>query len=321
MADANATAPEDQAPEDAQGQTTQPEDGDFESFFNDYANGKAADEEPEAAAEPEQTAGEENEAQDEQPPAEGGDAQPELTEREQELQTRLDRLQQSEASQRGRVGALQRQINEFRRQQSAPQQSGQQPATPPTDTTQGDAEQQGDQKQAIAEEHGSEDWSAFQQDFPDIAKALNARFEQLGRIEERVNQRISSVEQSVQPMQEQAHQQYLADQTRALEARHSDWQQVVNAPAFQEWLQQQPQWMQSQMESDNADDASALLDFYKATSQQAGSDDRATAEQAEREKRTQRLAQSQTPQRRGVGPRQAVPDEFEAAFNYYAKKR
>jgi len=316
------TAPGDQAPDETQDKATD----DFESHFASFASGNAEETPPEEpAAESEQPESEAGEEQGGQPREEGQSEppaeEPELTEREKELQAQLERLQQSEASQRGRVGALQRQINEFKRQQQAPQSSGQPSASQSTQQPAGQSQQERDQKQAIAEEAGSEDWEAFKQDFPDIANALDARFAELSRLEERVNQRISSVEQSVQPMQEQAHQQYLADQMRALEARHSDWQEVVNAPAFQEWLQQQPQWVQDQMESDNADDASALLDFYKATSQQAGSDDRAAAQQAEREKRNQRLANAQTPTRRGPAQRQAVPDEFEAAFNHYAKKR
>ncbi|KJZ07166.1 hypothetical protein TW86_18085 [Halomonas sp. S2151] len=309
---------------------------DFESHFNAFSAGATSTEDESAA---DQESDQPSKRQDdEDTDSDNGEGQgsdgeqaensaPEPTARELELQQNLDRLRQSEASQRGRVGAYQRQINELKRQ-LAQQQGSQEPqqheqrGQPPAQSTSGESSSEADQKQAIAEHHGSEDWKAFEEDFPEMAGAINARLAEVSRLEERLNQRIAGVEQSVQPIQQQAHDQYLDSQMRALEARHSDWREVVNAPAFQQWLQQQPSWLQQQMESENADDASALLDFYK--SQSAGSDSaqgNTAAADAERAKRQQRLAGAVTPQRRGAAKRDAVPEDWEGQFNHFAKQK
>ncbi|MGQ7248286.1 hypothetical protein ACUN9Y_13245 [Halomonas sp. V046] len=334
MSHQNPSAPEDQAlnNDDENRPETSGED-DFESYFDAFSSGSlSADDsggDGEGSADDTKNGegggagGEEGKSAESTP---SGVEQPESTERERELQANLDRLTQSEASQRGRVGAYQRQINELKRQLAQQQSDGSQQESPsgklPAQSSSEKSSPEADQKQAIAEQNGSEDWKAFEEDFPEMASAINARLAETGRIEERLNQRIAGVEQSVQPIQQQAHDQYLDSQMRALEARHSDWRDVVNAPAFQQWLQQQPIWLQQQMESENADDASALLDFYKG--QTAGSDsaqgDTAAAE-AERAKRQQRLAGAVTPQRRGAAKRDAVPDDWEGQFAHFAKQK
>ncbi|WP_043530467.1 hypothetical protein [Litchfieldella xinjiangensis] len=232
-----------------------------------------------------------------------------------DLESRLKQLEHSERSQRGRVGALSRQIQErdriiaeLQNRQAAPQ------PTPSKKT--GESQDVKDQKQAIADEHGVDDWESFRQDFPDIANALDSRFEQMSRMEERINSRLEEVNGVIQPIQQQAHEQHLAGQFAALEARHKDWREVVSAPAFQQWLEQQPEWMQKQVESENADDASALLDIYKGLHATAGESRNDT-----REQRNNRLAQAQTVSRRGAPRPSGAPDDFEGAFNHYATQK
>ncbi|WP_277810686.1 hypothetical protein [Chromohalobacter canadensis] len=319
MATEQTPAPEQQAPAD--NEAAQPED-DFEAMFAEYSGSQPADdtaeqEGGETGAESETAEGgeEERQAQAEQ--------EEELTPREKELQAQLDRLQQSEASQRGRVGALQRQINEFKRNQGGqqrPAQGGQQASQPSNSSGE---QQEADQKQAMAEAAGSDDWESLKQDFPDIARAVEARLEGDRQETARLQQEVADLRSTVQPMQEQAHEQYLGSQKRALEARHSDWKEVVNAPAFQQWLQQQPASISSLFESEDAAEAAALLDLYKSTNPPTGSysaQGNAQAE-AEREKRQQRLAGAVTPQRRGAAKRDAVPDDWEGQFNHFAKSK
>lgn len=230
-----------------------------------------------------------------------------------DLRARLEQLEHSERSQRGRVGALSRQLQErdriiaeLKSRQAAPQPQGKA----------GESQEVTDQKQAIADEYGADDWKAFEEDFPDIAKALNSRFEQMSRMEERINARLEEVNGAIQPIQQQAHEQHLAGQFAALEARHKDWREVVSAPAFQQWLEQQPEWMQKQVESENADDASALLDIYKGLHASPGESRNDT-----REQRNNRLAQAQTVSRRGAPRPSGAPDDFEGAFNHYASQK
>lgn len=319
MADQQTLAPEDQAPVD--GQT----EGSFDDYFAEFSSGKAAQNDAEAKEQ------EQEQAEDDQPDSSDSangedDSQPEeleLTPRERELQEQLERLRQSESSQRGRVGAYQRQINELKRQldqDSRPTQQGgpggQQPREPSRTE---EAQQEADQKQAMADAVGSEDWESLKQDFPDIARALEARLDADRQERTQLQQEVAELRSTVQPIQQQAHEQYLDSQMRALEARHSDWQEVVNAPAFQQWLQQQPPSIQTLMESDDAAEAAALLDFYKNVSPATGSD--SAQADAQREKRQQRLAGAMTPQRRGAARRDAVPDDWEGQFNHFAKQK
>lgn len=230
----------------------------------------------------------------------------------EDLKARLEQLEHSERSQRGRVGALSRQLQERDRIIAELRSRQTQPAQSKT----GVSQQVADQKQAIADEHGSADWEAFRQDFPDIAKALDSRFDEMSRMEERINARLEEVNGAIQPIQQQAHEQHLASQFAALEARHPDWREVVGAPAFQQWLEQQPEWMQKQVESESADDASALLDIYKGLHATPGESRNDT-----REQRNNRLAQAQTVSRRGAPRPAGAPDDFEGAFNHFASKR
>ena len=323
MATEQTPAPEQQAPAD--NEAAQPED-DFEAMFAEYSGSQPADD----TAEQEQEVGESEADTESSEQAEGGEEErqaqqeEELTPREKELQAQLDRLQQSEASQRGRVGALQRQINEFKRNQGSqqrPAQSGQQASQ--QSKSSGNEQQEADQKQAMAEAVGSDDWESLKQDFPDIARALEARLEGDRQERARLQQEVADLRSTVQPIQQQAHEQYLGSQMRALEARHSDWQEVVNAPAFQQWLQQQPPSIQALTDSDDAAEAAALLDLYKGTNPSAGSDSAQGNAQADaqREKRQQRLAGAVTPQRRGAAKRDAVPDDWEGQFNHFAKSK
>ncbi|MFC0268572.1 hypothetical protein [Kushneria aurantia] len=317
---ANSPTPEAQASENNQHQPGQEED--FDAAFAEYASGTSADHD---TPEP-QAGGNGNDSEEEPPEPSSDDEHPAPSERERQLMSQLERLQQSEASQRGRVGALQRQINAFRRQQAgqppreAPQNGQPSAGSSTKSEPRKENQQERDTKQAAAEAVGSEDWESLKQDFPDIARALESRLDQDRQQRAHLEQQIAEMQSTVQPMQEQAHQQYLDGQMRALEARHTDWQEVVNAPAFQQWLNQQPDRVQAMMESEDAAEAAALLDFYKGSQQQAGSNDRAAAQQAERDRRQQRLAQSQAPQRRGTGQRHAAPEDFEAAFKHYASQ-
>ncbi|QJQ93918.1 MULTISPECIES: hypothetical protein [Halomonadaceae] len=295
---------------------TDTDDTSFDDAFAEYSNrGRGdRDEYHRDAPEPdEDQAPEPDHGKDDEAPAElseGDEAQAS----DDDLKARLQQLEHSERSQRGRVGALSRQLQE--RDRIIAELKGRQAAPQPTPSKTGESKDVQDQKQAIADEHGVDDWDAFRNDFPDIAKALDSRFEHMSRMEERINSRLEEVNGAIQPIQQQAHEQHLAGQFAALEARHADWREVVSAPAFQQWLEQQPEWMQKQVESENADDASALLDIYKGLHPPPGESRNDT-----REQRNNRLAQAQTVSRRGSPRPSGAPDDFEGAFNHFASKR
>lgn len=286
---------------------------DFETAFAQYAKGEK--QEPETAdpevtepdVEGEQPA-EEGESADEEKPQDNDD----VIERLKALEAENERLKHSEASQRGRLGAYQRQINALQSKLHADQ-----------NTSGNDAKSDDAKRQEAADAAGVKDWEALKEDFPEVAKALDARLEsekkQIEADRQRqaqLEQQIAELQSAVQPIQQQAQDQYLKTQVDALSARHPDWREVVSAPAFAEWLDQQPESLKRLAQSNDAAEAAALMDLYKSHNGTSGAADSNSAD-----KRQERLASAQSVPRRGSTPKQGVPDEFEAAFAHYATKR
>jgi len=273
---------------------------DFESAFEEYSKASTpADERDEydRNAEPDDDAGE-----DDQP----GD----LSEKLKTLETENERLRHSDASQRGRLGAYQRQINEHQRK--AKELESAKPVT------QEDKPQDDDQqRQGMADSAGVDDWTEFKEDFPDMARAFESRLKADQAKQAQLQQEVAELRSTVQPMQEQAHQQQLQSEYVRLDGRHTDWREVVNAPEFDTWLKTQNPTIQALAGSESADDASALLDFYKGTSGTGDENSRAP----KHDKRQSRLANAQTVSRRGAATRSGAPEEFDAAFEHYAAKK
>ncbi len=280
---------------------------DFETAFAEYAGGEAA-EKPADDPAPEPEADEEAPEPEDAGQSSGED---DIAARLRALEAENERLKHSEASQRGRLGAYQRQINSL---QSKLQETQNTPGN--------DAKSDEQKRQEAADAAGVKDWEALKEDFPEVAKALDARLESEKRQIEADRQRqaqlerqIAELQSAVQPIQQQAQETYLRTQVDALSARHPDWREVVAAPAFAEWLNQQPDSLRRLSESNDAAEAAALMDLYKS---QTGV---TTAESNSADKRQERLASAQSVPRRGAAPKQGVPDEFEAAFAHYATKR
>ena len=287
------------------------ETDDFDSAFDEFANKDRDDEPQEPASEPALEDDPEDHGDDE-----GDDLAAKLA-RLEALERENQRLKQSEASQRGRVGAYQRQINELQRQMQERQQAAQQAQQPPQRDGQA-PEGDDQQRQDMAQSMGLEDWDAFKEDFPDMARAFEARLAADRQERARLEERLAEYEPALQSIQQQAQEQHLQAQEDALAARHPDWREVVAAPQFAEWLNQQPESLQRLTTSDDAAEAAALLDMYRAqTGTLSGTDSRA----ATHDRRQQRLANAQGVSRRGAAPRSGAPDDFDAAFDHYAAKK
>jgi len=275
----------------------------FEDAFAEYAQGSTpAEERDEYHRDPDATPDEEGE--------EDSDGQDDIAEKLKALEAENEKLRHSDASQRGRLGAYQRQINELQRKQQELES-----AKPTNDS--GEAQSDDQQRQDMAESMGVDDWAEFKEDFPDMARAFEARLKADQQRQAKLEQEVAELRSTVQPIQEQAHQQQLQSEYARLESRHDDWREVVNAPEFDTWLKTQNPSIQALAESDSADDASALLDFYKGSN--GGGDD--TSRAKPHDKRQSRLANAQTVSRRGAGQRSGAPDEFDAAFEHYAAKQ
>lgn len=307
-------------------------DDDFDAAFDEFSGGGGADT---SATDADFEGGNQDQGDGDGQPAEGdgqddqqgeGQAGPSdegMTPRERELHEQLERLRHSEASQRGRLGAYQRQINELQRQMQERQGGGQQstasaqPSQQPSHGGQ-DAASDDQQRQDMAESMGLESWEEFKADFPDMARAVDARLEQDRQKSAQLERELAELRSTVQPIQQQAQEQHRMAQEDALAARHPDWQKVVAAPEFAEWLNQQPDSLQRLTDSEDAAEAAALLDMYRAQTGNAGPAD---SHNGTPDKRQQRLAAAQAPQRRGRARPSQAPDDFDAAFDYYASKQ
>lgn len=279
---------------------------DFESAFAEYAEGATpAEDRDEYDRDRDTPPADEGEAASESE----GESPDDLSKRLKELEQENERLRHSDASQRGRLGAYQRQINELQRKQQELESAR------PTSQT-GEPQTDDQQRQDMAESMGMDDWDEFKEDFPDMARAFEARLKADQQRQAQLEQQVAELRSAVQPMQQQAHEQQLQSEYARLSDRHSDWQEVVNAPEFTEWLQSQNPSIQQLAESDSADDASALLDFYKGSHGLGDDTSRAT-----HDKRQSRLANAQTVSRRGAAQRSGAPDDFDAAFEHYAAKK
>jgi len=287
----------------------EPQSDDFETAFAEYAGGEAAeapaDDPPtdEESPEPAETAPEGDDQN-----ADGSTGEDDVSARLKALEAENQKLKHSEASQRGRLGAYQRQINQLHSQLQQVQ------------STAGESKSEDQKRQDAADAAGVKDWESLKEDFPEVANALDARLQAEAKQREADRQRQAQLEQqieqlqsAVQPIQQQAQDQYLKSQVDALSARHPDWQEVVAAPAFAEWLDQQPESLRRLTESNDAAEAAALMDLYKSHAKGSGGNSA--------DKRQERLASAQTVSRRGTSPRGGAPDDFEAAFDHYAKKR
>jgi DNA repair exonuclease SbcCD ATPase subunit len=288
-------------PLDKEPQDTQ---DDFESAFDEYAGKtKAPDERDEYHRD--QESGQEPDPEGEE--EEAAQPEPDINERLSALEQENQKLKHSEASQRGRLGAYQRQINDLQSQLQQRQQH--------TQHADGREKSDDERRDEAAQEMGSDDWDAFKEDFPDMARAFEARLKADQQRQAQLEQQLQQLQSAVQPIQQQAHEQQLQSEYARLESRHSDWRDVVNAPEFQSWLQDQNPAIQQLAGSESADDASALLDFYKGNL--PGDNSRAT----QHDKRQSRLANAQTVSRRGAAQQRGTPDDFDAAFEHYAAKK
>ena len=279
------------------------EDQDFESAFAEYSKSSTpADERDEYDRNAEPAEDADDEAEEGQPD--------DLSEKLKTLETENERLRHSDASQRGRLGAYQRQINDLQRKSQEIES-----AKPKNQN--GESQDDNQQRQDLADSMGVDDWKEFKEDFPDMARAFESRLKADQAKQTQLEQQVSELRSAVQPMQEQAHQQQLQSEYARLEGRHSDWREVVNAPEFDSWLNTQNPSIQALKDSDSADDASALLDFYKGTTGTGDENSRAP----KHDKRQARLANAQTVSRRGATTRTGAPEEFDAAFEHYAAKK
>jgi len=168
-------------------------------------------------------------------------------------------------------------------------------------------------KQATAEE--SAEWTQFKEDYPDIAKAIEARVP----AEAGATPELSEV---VEYVQTQKRERFLHDAWDAVEAIHPGWRSTGVTPEFQAWKKSSPTY-EKLASSDDVADAVALFDLYNATRAKAPepTPQEAAAAQALAARRGAQVEGALAPTHKAASPSSTVdandPDQL---FAFYAQK-
>ena len=274
---------------------------DFDSAFDEFSTeeettsaelapenieGVAETEEVEAAAEPEAAPEPEQDI--------WAEADEGLKSEYDKLRDNNDKLSHQAKSNAGRIGALQRKLNEF---QSTSPAGGNQPSA-----------------NEVAEAMKTpEAWASFNEEYPDIHDAIESRLE----VERSQNQ--ETMNRALQPLRAAEEERHVSNQYAALEAAHTDWKDVVKSESFVDWLQEQPNAIQQLSNSNDAFEASKLIDYYKLSQpkEEIATTSTVTSIQQKRAKQLEDAAGVRSkpgPGATGVIP----PDDFDSAFNWFA---
>jgi DNA repair exonuclease SbcCD ATPase subunit len=196
------------------------------------------------------------------------------------------RLEQADRSNRGRVSALQRQIDGLRRPAA---EGGGEPAKP----------------KALQSEKGKK----LREEYPEIA--------------EPVAEEIETLRGEVADLKDRARKDAIAEQTEQLEEQHKDWQAVAASDDFGKWVASQPEYvreavMRNADEIVNAVEAGDVISRFKSSrsaqrsdtppapnGQQAGG--KTTGSLSDRRRR--QLESSSTARSRGPGVAQGIPED------------
>lgn len=266
---------------------TAAEDQSFEDAFAEFSGASTAPDQDETQAEETQQA----EEQTEQPEA----IEQKVGESDKDFETRLRAAEEAAAtwehkfkSEVGRQTALQRKVGELEAQLKERPQSQQ------------------------AQRQYSERMQGLMSDFPEIAQALQEELEtQLATVRE-------EVQQAVAPMKQQEEQRQYAAEEQQVIAKYPEFAQTVNTREFLEWFQDQPEAVQALAASPKARDAIAVMDYYSANRRQVAANPEVQNIMA---KRNASLERNVAVRNTAPAPVADGPDDFDAAFAHFARKR
>lgn len=286
------------------------EHGNLDKLPSDLSKARSdSDEEdsPDAPDEPEQDDGDAPQGvpSGDEPKASDGDSGDIWASATEAQRSEFERLMHSERSQRGRVSALTRQVEQL---QNAIQKLEQQPQAPASeDGPKGTGDPDADFKQ-------------FAEDYPEIADMFSrSERRYMKQIEELSNQ-VKGVSQAVQPVVRSQHEQtQKAEFDKVLEA-HSDAAEIAASQEFHDWAMSSGQAIRLMYDSDYAEDNIKLLYLYK---QDRGLQQTREPDTGDSGKSDDRLsAMEGMPSSRG-GPRarkRSLPDDEDALFEQLASQ-
>jgi hypothetical protein len=152
-------------------------------------------------------------------------------------------------------------------------------------------------------------WNEVLEDFPELAEAFDSR---LKAVTAQHNNQLAELRGQLSPIQQQAENQYIERQQLSLTNEFPDYVETVNSNEFQSWLKSQPAVVQELMSSNEAAEASYLLNSFAMS--QGGRQPGGRL----REKRQRQLSSAESIGNRNNLRRPADEDDFDAAFEEFA---
>jgi len=210
----------------------------------------------------------------------------------EEADVRAKKLEQDNRSMAGRMSAYQRKYEEA---------AGKRPAEV--------------REAATAEQSG--EWKQFAEDYPDIAKAIEARVPATAGVAPEIADVVAFVEQ-------EKRNRFLNDAWEAVESVHAGWKDKARSKEFQDWKQTSPTY-EKLAASDDVADAIALFDLYGAHQSRVGSPavdpSKAAASATIAARRGAQAEGARTPTNRASAPNQSVDlQDEDQLFAFYASK-
>ncbi len=168
------------------------------------------------------------------------------------VQAELDRYKQSDRSQRGRVGSLQRRINELLAAQSPADEAG-------------DDGGDSDELVAIREYLASDELAEWKEEYPEMAGPIS----KIAKLVETLDSRVTQQGQQIQAANDSRNDDLIDEQEILLAHEHSDWQDVAAAEDFGLWLEKQPRYVKEAAVRNaksivDAEEAADLISRFKA---------------------------------------------------------
>lgn len=216
----------------------------------------------------------------------------------------------------GRVGAFQRKINNLEHQIADIQKKPGQPST----------------EEITAAMANEESWKTLEEDYPEIAGAINKRFEaQQQQVDSKLAPVIEKQEHDAAATAETAQQ----ENYDVVAKDYPTWQTAVQQQDFQDWMESQSPGVKALAGSDDARDASLLISKYdehrvannlptlKANPDpdNGGVDKKAKDEVTKRRERQLEDGTTIESKNAKIDPNAESGSDFENAFNAFAKSK
>lgn len=218
-----------------------------------------------------------------------------------ELKAHWEKLQSSERSQRGRVGALTKKLNTLAAgpAPAAPKEGSEQ--TPAKDGEEAAASDLEARFKSSVEEYGDVVGPVAQ-----VVEALKAEIAELKASPQREQPAVSDDETEA-----------MAQAYDVLAQDHSDYQQIAVSPEFQQWAMAKPGSVQGLVNSFDPAEVSLALTLYKAEAglARAAEGEAGKPGSTADDRRKRQLEGSRDTPSRGAPVAAGVPNDFKTAFN------